>query len=480
MIFQGYLFSVLYVFACLALALLLHKVGLPKKYTRKVVHILVGFEWCILYHFHGAGIHFLIVCLFFLIVLAVAYKGNLMPMISSDGENAPGTVYYAVAMSGVAIVGCFVPEVMLPFGIGIMCTSVGDGFAGVVGQLVRKYNPRIFGNKTLFGCLANFVASSLSAFVIAQIFSINTLEPWHFLAIGLLSVELEAVTGWGLDNISITWGITALTYGFMFYANINNYLAPILITPLIIAFAVQKKALTSWGVVGAILMDIVISLALGNFGFVILITFFVGSLIVDKAKKLAKKRGRTEETAKGEHRDVIQVIANGFVGSAMACAYIFSHGNPIFIVAFIASFAEAFADTVASGIGAFAKHTFDPFRMRNCESGISGGMSVVGTVASAIGAFLLSTIALPFGFGWQVAVIAGACAFLGVIFDSFLGSLFQVKYKCRLCSKITEKRQHCDLPTEHYRGFVAIDNDVVNFSSGVFTTALAIIVCLIV
>ena len=64
-----------------------------------------------------------------------------MPMISSDSDNAPGTVYYALAMTGVSLVGCFIPEVMLPFGIGVMCTSIGDGFAGVIGQLI--YHQRL-------------------------------------------------------------------------------------------------------------------------------------------------------------------------------------------------------------------------------------------------------------------------------------------------------------------------------------------------
>ena len=46
-----------------------------------------------------------------------------------------------------------------PFGIGVFCTSFGDGFAAIVGRLIRKHNPKIFGNKTLFGAITNFVVS---------------------------------------------------------------------------------------------------------------------------------------------------------------------------------------------------------------------------------------------------------------------------------------------------------------------------------
>ena len=43
MIFKGYLFSVLYALICLLFAFMLYKVGVEKKITRKIVHILVGF-----------------------------------------------------------------------------------------------------------------------------------------------------------------------------------------------------------------------------------------------------------------------------------------------------------------------------------------------------------------------------------------------------------------------------------------------------
>ena len=98
-------------------------------------------------------------------------------------------------------------------------------------------------------------------------------------------------------------------------------------------------------------------------------------------------------------------------------------------------------------------------------------------------AFAISGIALAFGsrvFDLKYFFIAAVCAFVGVMFDSLLGSLMQVKYRCMLCSKITERRTHCDLPTEQVGGVYFIDNDVVNFSSGFFTAALAIALGLLI
>ena len=481
MILKGYAFGIGYALVCLLLSFVLYKLGVPKKYTRKAVHILVGFEWVILYHFMGAGIHFLAVCILFLVLLFIAYKGRLMPMISSDSDNAPGTVYYALAMAGVSLVGCFIPEVMLSFGIGVMCTSIGDGFAGVIGQLIGKGNPKIYFEKTLLGSVSNLVLSSLSAFVISLAFGME-LNVAECLLIGLLSAELELITPFGLDNISITWGTTALAFAFMYFGGIGNYLLPIILSPIIIIFATKKKALTTGGVVMAIILDIAVSVAFGNSGFVILVIYFASAIIVDKIKKRYKNKSRNESDEATDCRNYMQVIANGLVAFVASVAYFFS-GKTLFVVPFVASLAESFSDTAASGIGIFSKTTYDPFRRRFCENGLSGGMSALGTSASLISAFLLSVFAFVIGipgFGVAELFIVAFSAFLGAVFDSLLGSLLQVKYKCTVCNSLTEREVHCSEPTVKHSGFELIDNDVVNMLScafaGVLATVLAILV----
>ena len=476
MILKGYLFGIGYALICLILSFILYKLGLPKKYTRKAVHILVGFEWVILYNYMGAGLHFLAVCVLFLVLLSVAYKGSLMPMISSESDNAPGTVYYALAMTGVAAIGCFVPEVMLPFGIGVFATSVGDGFAGVVGQSIKKCNPKIYGEKTLLGTLTNLTLSTLSAFVISSIYSLQISLP-ACLVIGVVSAGLELITPYGLDNIAITWSATALAYSFMYFEGINNYVIPIVCTPLIIAFATSKRALTRDGIAAAILLDLAVSLAFKNAGFIVLCSFFLGAIVVDKVKNKAKKQTKVDINADKDCRNAIQVAANGLVALVCSVAFIIT-GSPLCIIAFVASLAEAFSDTVASGIGVFATAAYDPFRRKKCENGISGGMSLEGTLASLVAAFLISFIAysLDFdGFGVKEFFIVSGCAFFGAVLDSLLGSLLQVKYTCPTCGTLTEEKMHCDTPTVKQSGFEAIDNDVVNMISCSSTAILALI-----
>ena len=479
MLLKGYSFGVVYAMACLILSLVLYKLGIPKKYTRKVVHILVGFEWVILHHFMGASIHFLVVCIMFLVILTVAYKGRLMPMIASDSDNAPGTVYYALAMTGAALVCLFLPGAMLPFGIGVMCTSLGDGMAGVIGQVFSKRNPRIFGNKTLFGSLTNVLVSALATFIICSVYSVE-IGIFACVVIGVLSAELELITPYGFDNVSVTWGTMALAYCFMNFSGIWNYVVPILLTPVIIIFVLSKKALTHDGIVAAIILDIAITLAFGNSGFIILCIFFFGSVLIDKIKK--KSKSREEETAKGDCRDYMQVLANGLAAFVVSVAY-FITKKDVFILAFTAAMAEAFADTAASGIGAFSQKTYDPFKRKVCQRGISGGISLLGTSASFLAALTVGVTAYLLGFtahGWIGVGIIVAAAFIGAIFDSFLGSVVQVKFKCTVCTAETEREEHCGKATVKCSGLAMIDNDMVNLISSAFSAVVAILLTLLI
>ena len=424
MILKGYIFAILYALCCLLIAFAAYKLGMEKKYSRKLVHILVSAEWIILYRYVGATYHFIIVCILFLALLSLTYFKNMMPMISSENDNAPGTVYYAVAMTLMSTLTLFLPDMMLPFGIGVFCTSLGDGFAGLFGQLIKKHNPIIYRNKSFWGSVFGFFFSFGTAVIFRVVFDMN-LKIWHCIMIGVFSSILELVTGFGLDNITITLGTAFLAYAFLNYSIIELFIVPIVLTPLIIAVVREKRILTRGGLAFAIVLDVSVSLILGNFGFLVLASFLFGSVAVDKIKE--KRKIKDEITQKGDCRDVIQVVANGLVPLVMAILYSITL-NKAFIIGYVAALAEAFADTCASGIGAFSNSTFDIFKMKKTEKGLSGGMSICGTAASLFGAITISFIGFLFdGQDYKFLIIASIAAFLGAVFDSLLGSLLQVK-----------------------------------------------------
>ena len=159
------------------------------------------------------------------------------------------------------------------------------------------------------------------------------------------------------------------------------------------------------------------------------------------------------------------MIANGLVPMFMAIAYLVS-GAELFVIAYTASLAECFADTCASGFGMLSRSAFDPFRMRRVPVGLSGGMSVQGTLASVVAGAAFSMIALAFGvLNVYECLLAGLAAVIGTLVDSMLGSLLQVKFKCSVCGILTEKEMHCGTKTERVAGCSFITNDIVNVLS---------------
>ena len=195
-------------------------------------------------------------------------------------------------------------------------------------------------------------------------------------------------------------------------------------------------------------------------------------IFTDKLK--IKSANQIEE--KGSCRDAVQVLSNGFVPMALALGSCFFLKEAL-IFAYVAVLAEALADTAASSLGSRAKNTYDVFRLKKCEKGISGGMSLVGTLSALLFCTVIPLVAFLFGaLTLDRAVVAFLLAFLGVIFDSLLGSLLQVKYRCRICNKITEKRVHCEKPTVYASGVKFLTNDAVNFASTLFVAALSLVI----
>ena len=473
MIAIGYILAFLYGILCLALAHVAYKLGMPKIYTRKLVHVLVGFEWVILYFFHGASIHSLIVCLAFLALLFVVARKNLMPMISSESDNSLGTVYYAVAMSIMAAVCLVVPKLMIPFGIAAFCTSFGDGFAGIVGQSIKRKNPKIYGNKTLFGTIANFVFSFISAEAFVLIFELK-LSVWQTLAIALVCVCFELLGALGFDNILLPLAVFALSSAFLYFDGIGNYLAPILLTPVVLLLVNEKKLLTKDGILAAILVDALISISLGNFGFTLLLTFLLLGALSDKVKT---KKGQKKQTS--DKRNWKQVLANSSVATVLSIIYFLTENN-VFAVCFAASLAEALSDTFSSSFGSLAPRAYDIIRMKKVKKGLSGGVSLIGSLFGILGAGIIALITLAFGVAdAKLFLIIFVSAFFGMLCDSILGSLLQVKYKCPVCGEITEKHMHCDTDTVPYSGIKYVGNNLVNLLSTTFSATLAAVLFLI-
>lgn len=207
---------------------------------------------------------------------------------------------------------------------------------------------------------------------------------------------------------------------------------------------------------------------------VLLLTFFITSTGLTRAFK-KRKTGLSEKFSKGGQRDAGQVFGNGGLATLFAGLSFFFPDQVWVWAAFAASLAAVNADTWATELGVLNPH---PPRMisnlsKVVEKGTSGGISLVGTLASLAGSGLIGIFAVVFApvpvspFVGLLVTLAGLG---GSLFDSLLGASVQAIYHCPSCGKETERHplHTCGTQTTLKRGWPWFDNDWVNFACGAF------------
>lgn len=272
----------------------------------------------------------------------------------------------------------------------------------------------------------------------------------------------------------------------------------LLLSAAIGLLAYRRNSLAPSGVAGAVLVGTLI------FGFggwtwgLVLISFFVSSSLLSHYRQ-ADKMALAEKFAKGERRDLGQVLANGGAGALLALAVYFlldlqgqaRAGNPLYIyltLAFFGAMAAVNADTWATELGVLARETPRMITTgRPAAPGTSGAITRYGTLAALTGAafigvaaFVLIQLASLATTGallladLPIVVIAAAAGLVGSLFDSLLGATVQRIYWCNHCEKETERQVHsCGARTRPLRGWGWMNNDMVNFVASLVGGLLA-------
>ena len=237
-----------------------------------------------------------------------------------------------------------------------------------------------------------------------------------------------------------------------------------------------RRALSTSGAVGAVLVGTLI-FGLGGWEWgLLLITFFVSSSWLSHFRK-ADKGQVAEKFAKGSRRDLGQVLANGGLGAILAVVFA-RYPDPLLFAAFIGVMATVNADTWATELGILSRV---PPRLiasgGEVAPGTSGGVTSLGIWASVAGAMLIGTVAtalvqagsLLSGNSWSLRAIsytllAVVGGLVGSLFDSLLGATLQGIYYCDHCEKETESPiHHCSRTAQPLRGWGWLNNDLVNF-----------------
>jgi uncharacterized protein (TIGR00297 family) len=259
----------------------------------------------------------------------------------------------------------------------------------------------------------------------------------------------------------------------------------LIFSSMIALLARRRRSLTRSGAAGTIAVGTTI-FGMGGWSWGLsLIYFFVSSTLFSHYREGEKARTAADKFSKGSERDIGQVAANGGLATLLALIYGLTSSLPLkkaLRAAFTGALATATADTWATELGVLSKQ--EPRLItsgKRVTAGTSGGITLIGTAASAFGAvsfgtvfwglqrFPKSLVSLPF-----VALVSGLA---GSFFDSLLGATVQAMYYCPVCEKETERRIHnCGTRTRHLRGVRWVDNDVVNFLATMFGGMVALLI----
>lgn len=244
-----------------------------------------------------------------------------------------------------------------------------------------------------------------------------------------------------------------------------------LLAAIVAYLAYRAHSLNKGGAFAATIVGTVI-FGIGGWQWaVLLLTFFITSSGLSRAFK-KRKVDLDEKFSKGHERDAGQVLGNGGLATYFVVLHAFYPESIIPWMGFAASLAAVNADTWATELGVLNPA---PPRMitnltKRVEKGTSGGVSLLGTIASLLGSALIALLAVllsPTGTltatHWLLITAAGLA---GSLFDSFLGATVQAMYFCPTDNEETEKHplHTCGTKTVHIRGWEWLNNDWVNFA----------------
>ena len=251
---------------------------------------------------------------------------------------------------------------------------------------------------------------------------------------------------------------------------------------VLIAFiAYRAHSLNKSGSIAATLTGTIIFGVGGWQWAILLLTFFITSSALSRAFK-KRKQGLDEKFSKGHERDAGQVFGNGGIATAFAALHFFFPNELWPWLGFAAALAAVNADTWATELGVLNPN---PPRMitnlsKVVEKGTSGGISLIGTLASLAGSALIGILAAflqPTVDSVSIFIIVTLSGLAGSLCDSFFGATVQAMYYCPTDKKETEKHplHTCGTPTVHIRGWQWLDNDWVNFTCSMFGVVVALI-----
>lgn len=309
-----------------------------------------------------------------------------------------------------------------------------------------------------------FAAFYITAFFIS-LFYFNTFSFNGILlcvALALLPATTELFSYRGSDNftVPVLTAIWALLIINLNAVQIQTFLLLALLFAALSLFTCYKKWLTVSGATAAFWVALVLYITGSYKAFMAPGIFLIIGSLLSKLNKPQKEK---------EGRNAIQVFANGIVGIFFMIVFAITQ-QPIYLITSIVSFCISMSDSSSSEIGVYCKGaTFDILSFKKMIPGLSGGISMQGSLAGLFGAGLLALATMyAYNFSFRVSIWITIAGLIGMIVDSIIGSWLQIKYKT-IDGNLSDEAETGAFKA---KGLNWCNNDTVNIFSNILISLL--------
>jgi len=231
----------------------------------------------------------------------------------------------------------------------------------------------------------------------------------------------------------------------------------ILLPSIFTLFALYKSKLTIPSFILAWVIGFIVAYFGGLYAFIALSLTSLLAIVSDNLKK----------TTKDKTRNIYQIISSLLTPAlCIILYYILEHDG--FYIIYYAVIGVSLADILASSVGNLSKKKpVNIFTFEKTERGASGGVTILGIIASIFGGIIISLIFLIHTLNYAAFLFIIILSVLGSLIDSALGIAFQAQYRCIACKKVIETNNHCRKKAKLIRGMPFINNNLVNLLSNI-------------
>ncbi len=463
------IFVVLVLGTLVSAELLLRKLDVPFEIARKSFHLLAGTVGIIMTVQAPSATPLVITGALFAVTLPVSIFLGLFKIQSR--ERGFGTVAFAVGYTVIAWLYFDQPVVMIS---AMVVLTYGDGLAALVGTTLGRHS---FGlgrtTKTFEGTVTFTFVSWIGVALTLVIYDVAS--PMRALGMGLLLAVLcgvvEAVSSSDFDNGVLPIYAAIMLHTMLLPRGFPAVAVGFALALLIVGAALWRHWVTIQGGVVAALI-VVTLFGIGEFRWLAPVVYLLASSSL--VSSFVRSRYVNPFSASEGARGLEQIAAKGL--PSMICGLVFAAtSDPVWYFVMLAIVATASADTFASAIGGLDPRERVPalpyFTL--VPKGMSGGVSAYGTLAGFLATVVVGSMSAIYGGGVVEMAVVVVTGFLGANIDSVLGTTAQALYRCAACGRVTEARVHCRRPTVLSKGYVWVNNEMVNLLSGVSAGLIA-------